>query len=113
MEESKNILYLFGYSLNNYKPLKKLIRIVKEQKELGANIAFIFMHDAVIGLTKKSKIDNQLLDLIDLPISFYILLPDLKARGIDPNYILDEIRKIEYEDLVDLLVVNTRIISWL
>lgn len=90
-----------------------MINIIKEQKELGVNITFVFMHDAVIGLTKKSKMSKHLLDLINLPISFYILQPDLKARGINPNFILDKIAKIEYANLVDLLVANSKIISWL
>jgi len=113
MGESKNIIYLFGYSINNYKPFIKLINIINKQKKLGAEITFVFMHDSVIGLTKKSEVNTQLSTLLDLPISFYILLPDLKARGINPNYVVDKIRKIEYEELVDLLVSNSRIISWL
>ncbi|MFX1497046.1 MAG: DsrH/TusB family sulfur metabolism protein [Promethearchaeota archaeon] len=109
----EKILYLFGYSINNYTPLVKIVNIIRQQKELGADISFIFMHDGVIGLTKESKLNDPLLSLIDLNISLYILLPDLKARGINPDKVLDNIIKIEYEILVDLLARNSRIVSWL
>ena len=109
----EKILYLFGYSINNYKPLGKIVRIIQQQLDLGADISFIFMHDGVIGLTKKSKKSESFLNLLDLQISFYILFPDLKARGINPDKIFNKIRKIDYEELVDLIVANPRIISWL
>lgn len=109
----EKILYLFGYSINNYAPLIKILNIVRLQKEQGTDVSFIFMHDGVIGLTKESKKSDYILSLLDLDISFYVLLPDLKARGINPDKILDNITKVEYENLVDLLVENKRIVSWL
>lgn len=109
----EKILYLFGYSINNYAALIKILNIVRLQKELDTDISFVFMQDGVIGLTKESKKADYLLSLLDLNISFYVLLPDLKARGINPDKILNHITKIEYENLVDLLVANKRIVSWL
>lgn len=113
MNESNKMLYLFGYSINNYKQFNKLVKIIRYQSESGVNISFVFMHDAVIGLSKNSKINNDLNKLLGLNISFFALLPDLKARGIKPKFINDNIKSINYEGLVDLLVANSRIISWL
>ena len=113
MSESENILYLFGYSINNYKRFDKLVNIIFQQKEMGAEIGFVFIHDGVIGISKKSASIDILVKLLTMDITFYALLPDIKARGIDPNYVYENIKKIDYENLVDLLINNSRIISWL
>ena len=51
--------------------------------------------------------------LLNLPVTTYSLLPDLKARGIDATNLQNEVKGIEYEDLVDILVTIPKIVSWM
>jgi sulfur relay protein TusB/DsrH len=51
--------------------------------------------------------------LLNLPITTYSLLPDLKARGIDATKLQNKVKGIKYEDLVDLLVTIPKIVSWM
>lgn len=113
MANNNKILYLFGYSLNNYKKFNKIVEIIDHQLESDVSMSFVFLHDGVIGLTTNSDINVSLNNFLDLNLFFYVLLPDLKVRGIDPKLLNNKIKKIGYDRLVDLLVENPRIISWL
>ena len=73
----------------------------------------ILIHDGVIGTSVKSKKSQYLEEFLNLPIEFYSITPDLKARGIDPKDLPDGIKNIEYEDLVDILAEVPRIFSWM
>ncbi|MFX0048237.1 MAG: DsrH/TusB family sulfur metabolism protein, partial [Candidatus Hermodarchaeota archaeon] len=46
-------------------------------------------------------------------VSVYALLPDLLARGIEPNMVDPRIVCIEYDDLVDILAQTPKVASWM
>ena len=69
------------------------------------------MHDGVIGIDQKGK-KQTILDELKL-FSLYAMLPDLNARGILVDNLLEEVKPIEYSDLVDILDNSQRIISWM
>jgi len=83
------------------------------QLELDVDISVILMHDGVIGTSKKAKTPLSLKNLVNLSISIFAIIPDIKARGMDPNNMLEEIKGIEYDKLVDLLVDAQKIVSWI
>ena len=111
MENS--LLYLFGFSPFQGIQLNNLIEIIKIQINKDNKITVVLIHDGVIGTSKKGKTPEILKQLLDLPIRFKALIPDLKARGIDIASVKGNIQCIEYEDLVDLITNSTNIISWL
>ncbi|MHA1147282.1 MAG: sulfurtransferase complex subunit TusB [Promethearchaeota archaeon] len=111
MEDS--ILYLFGFSPFQGTQLKNLIEIIKLQVLSDIKISLVLLHDGVIGASQKGRTPEFLKHLLKLPIQFKALLPDLKARGINASELLQEIEGIEYKDLVDLLVANQKIVSWM
>ncbi len=111
--ESKKILYLFGYSANTWKGLDKLVNFIKHQLEKGAAACFVFMHDGVMGLSKTSRLAEEMKELLTLPATFHALKSDLEARGINPDEIREPIRVIDHETLVDLLIAHSNIVSWL
>ncbi len=113
MDNQNSIVYLYGFSPRQDDKLRSLLKILKEQIESNMIINIVLIHDGVIGTTKKEKIPEILRETLDLPINFFILIPDLKARGMDPNNLIDKITGIDYNDFVDLLVDMKKIVSWM
>jgi sulfur relay protein TusB/DsrH len=104
---------LYGFSTTLESKLVNLLRLLEYQLEQKKKIHVVFIHDGVIGTSKKSKASNSLLKLLKLPIFLYSMKPDLLARGIDAQNLQDGIRGIDYDDLVDLLVTTPKIVSWM
>ena len=46
-------------------------------------------------------------------ISFYVMGPDLKARGIDESKVIDGIKVVDYKGFVDLVDEHDVTQSWL
>ena len=113
MEQNKDLVYLYGFSgLKNGK-LNTVINIVEDQLKTGVNIKIVLIHDGVIGISKKGEIPQNLEKLINLPLTVYAMLPDLKARGINSETIHEKVILIEYEALVDILADTPKIVSWM
>ncbi|MFX0081795.1 MAG: DsrH/TusB family sulfur relay protein [Candidatus Hodarchaeota archaeon] len=113
MIEANSLVYLYGFSTRKNSLLVNLNKIISEQISIGSKISIVLIHDGVIGTSNKSIIPSGLVALLNLPINFYALIPDLKARSINPNNLRDKIKGIDYDDLVDILVNNSKIISWM
>ncbi len=104
---------MYGFSTTLESKLVNLLRLLEYQLEQKKKIHVVFIHDGVIGTSKKSKASNSLLKLLKLPIFLYSMKPDLLARGIDAQNLQDGIRGIDYDVLVDLLVTTPKIVSWM
>jgi sulfur relay protein TusB/DsrH len=104
---------MYGFSLTLSDKLKDLLKILKEQIKVDIKINIILIHDGVIGISQEAKAPEYLADLLNLPVNIFAVIPDLKARGIDPKNIIKEIKGIEYDNLVDLLVDTQKIVSWM
>lgn len=104
---------MYGFSLTTSDKLKDLLKLIKEQTKVDIKINLILMHDGVIGISQKAKTPEYLEELLNLPVNIFAVIPDIKARGFDPDNIIREIKCIDYEDLVDLLVDTMKIVSWL
>ena len=113
MENKNNLVYLYGFSLRKDTQLGNLITILNEQIQTEAKIKIVLMHDGVIGISKIVKVPSSLMELLNLPIEIYALIPDIKARGIDIQAISDKIHLIKYDELVDILAETPKIVSWL
>lgn len=113
MVADKHIVFMFGHSPRYDNQLENLIEIIKNQIEQRAKIKVVLIHDGVIGTSSKGRIPLALNKLINLPILVYAMIPDLLARGINPNTIIEPIKLLNYDDLVDILVESPRIASWM
>ncbi|GAG90809.1 unnamed protein product [marine sediment metagenome] len=113
MSENGKVLYLFGYSEMTGTHLERLMPILKGQVNKGSQIGFVLIHDGVIGINKKGKIPKKMEELLNMNITIYAMIPDLQARGIALENIHDKIIPIEYDDLIDILDVTPKIISWM
>jgi len=80
---------------------------------MEAKIKIVLIHDGVIGISTIGKAPSSLMELLELPVEVYALIPDVNARGIDIQAIYDKIHLIEYDNLVDILAETPRIVSWL
>ena len=113
MSEDRKVLYLFGYSEMTGTQLERLLPILKAQINKGSQIGMVLIHDGVIGINKKGKIPKKMEELLNMNITVYAMIPDLQARGIALEDIHDKVKPIEYDDLIDILDVTPKIISWM
>ena len=113
MTENRNVLYLFGYSEMTGTHLERLLPILEAQNKKGSQIGFVLIHDGVIGINKKGRIPEKMQELLNMNITVYAMIPDLQARGIAQEQIHDKVRPIGYDDLIDILDVTPKIISWM
>lgn len=113
MKTLKSIIYMYGFSTWNHSQMQNLMDIIHEHSALDLDIKLVLLHDGVIGISTKGQINPLMYVLLNLPITIYALIPDIKARGIDVGRVHKKIKTIEYEELVDLLVDSPKIVSWM
>jgi len=113
MENEKDIVYLYGFSTRKQMYLDNLLGIVSEQTENNVSIIIVLIHDGVIGISLSGSIPGLLDKLLNLPVSVFALLPDLLARGIEPNTVDPRIKCIDYDELVDILAQIPKVASWM
>jgi len=110
---NEDIVYLFGFSTRKQVYLDNLFDIVREQTDSGISIAIVLIHDGVIGTSQSGTMPSLLEKLLSLPVSVFALLPDLLARGIEPNTVDHRIKCIDYDELVDILAQIPKVASWM
>jgi len=66
------------------------------------------VYGAMKGTEKSAAVDSAKGD-----ISFYVLGPDLKARGISEDKLIDGIKVVDYSGFVSLTVDNDKVQAWL
>jgi len=66
------------------------------------------VYSAMSGGKKSSVIENAKSDL-----SFYVLGPDVKARGISEDRLIDGVKVVDYKGFVELSVSNDTVSAWL
>jgi len=108
-----SIVYLYGFSPTSNDKLETLIEILKEQTSLDFEVNIVLIQDGVIGISRKGIIPGSMKTLLNLPVNVCAIIPDIKARGMDPNNLINQVKAIEYEDLVDILVKTQKIVSWM
>ena len=72
----------------------------------------LLIEDGVYGALSKTKHSNMLNVVLD-DINVYVLGPDLKARGVEKDRIIEGIKVVDYKGFVELAVVNDKVQSWL
>ena len=72
----------------------------------------LFIEDGTLAAVAGSQFEKELEQRKD-QLKFYVLLPDLKARGFDVNDVHAGIEAIDYDGFVDLTVEYERVNAWL
>ena len=73
--------------------------------------AVLLFEDGIYGAIKGSATTDRIEGASG--ISFYVLGPDLKARGISEDQIIDGMSVIDYSGFVDLVTKHDNVQSWL
>ncbi len=113
MTENLDMIYLFGFSGLTGNQLQRLLPILKSQIKKNSKLGLVLIHDGIIGITTKGKIQTEMEELLSLDVAVFAMKSDMKARGIDPEYIHGKIKSIEYEDLIDIIDATPKVISWM
>lgn len=66
------------------------------------------VYGAMKGTSKSDMVTNAMKDL-----TFYVLGPDLKARGVDEGKLIDGVKVVDYSGFVNLTVENGKAQAWL
>ena len=72
----------------------------------------LLIEDGVYGALKGTKFEKIVIESLNT-VKMYVLGPDLMARGLDKNSLINNIEIIDYQDFVKLAVENERIQNWL
>ena len=102
----KSMLHLINKSPFERTALDSCLRLAKP----GSSILLI--EDGVYAVLKNAahaeKITGRMEDF-----SFYVLGPDVAARGLDDTPLIDGLTVVDYEGFVDLVVEHDVTQSWL
>ncbi len=74
--------------------------------------AVLLIEDGVVGAIKGTAIEDQLIQAMQ-SCKLYVLGPDLAARGLAEDKLLDGIQVVDYGGFVDLVAEHTSVQSWL
>lgn len=72
----------------------------------------LFIEDGVLATIRSSQFEKELEAKQDT-LRFYVLTPDLKARGFSTQDVKDGIIAIDYAGFVDLVTEYDRVHTWL
>ncbi len=100
------LLHIVNKSHFDRAALQTCLRLVKR----GSGILLI--EDAVYAAQKLEVVNESLADAM-VENAVYALEPDVRARGISIEGILDEITLVDYEGFVDLAAQYDNTMSWL
>lgn len=71
----------------------------------------ILIEDGVYGAMSGTSM-SQMIENAKGDISFYVLGPDLKARGVDESRVIDGVKVVGYDGFVDLTTDNDTVTAW-
>ena len=72
----------------------------------------LLFEDGVYGALKGTRFEELVTEALKSN-SIYVLLPDLEARGMRSDNVIDGIKTVDYAGFVDLAAKNTRVQAWL
>jgi len=76
------------------------------------NSSILLIEDGVYGALQNTSFESSIISAQKV-CKFYVLGPDLKARGRDKSSLISNIEIIDYKEFVKLTVENDKIQNWL
>ena len=86
--------------------LKSCIRLAKS----GSSV--LLTEDGVVGAMQGTAYSKTIQEAMP-NISFYVLGPDLKARGLSEGNVVNGVKVVDYNGFVDLAADHESVQSWL
>jgi len=81
-------------------------------KRIGDGDSVLLIEDASVSAVNNTAFAEQLRSA-SKQSKFYVLQPDLQARGFGTASLLDSIEMVDYDGFVNLVVTHDRVHSWL
>ncbi|MDH5471595.1 MAG: sulfurtransferase complex subunit TusB [Gammaproteobacteria bacterium] len=72
----------------------------------------LLIEDGVIASLKGTSVSDKVSKAME-SVTFYVLGPDLNARGMTDDQIIDGIKVVDYEGFVDLTAEHENVQAWL
>jgi tRNA 2-thiouridine synthesizing protein B len=72
----------------------------------------LLVEDGVIGAIDNSANSDKIKGAMN-DFTFYVLGPDLQARGIDEGSVINGVNVVDYNGFVDLVAETDNVQSWL
>lgn len=86
--------------------LDSCIRLAKK----GSSV--LLFEDGIIAAMQNSKFSSLISEAM-ADVKFFVLGPDIKARGLSDSNVIDGINVIDYDGFVDLTTEHKTVQSWL
>ena len=102
----KTMLHLINKSPMDRNSLDSCLRLA----ESGSSV--LLLEDGVYAALSKASSAEAVSKRVD-DLTFYVLGPDVSARGLDDKPLIDGITSVDYEGFVDLVVEHEATQSWL
>ena len=80
-------------------------------ERVGAGDAILLLESGVYAVLKNAVFAPKLAEAMRC-VSIHVLTPDLAARGIAREEVLDGVVWVDYEGFVELSVTHKPVISW-
>lgn len=77
-----------------------------------AGSAVLLMEDGIYGAIKDSRIADRVASAMG-NCKIYVLGPDVAARGISENKLIDGVTVVDYSGFVDLVADHDKVQAWL
>jgi tRNA 2-thiouridine synthesizing protein B len=74
--------------------------------------AVLLIEDGVYAALSVTSVEAQVKGALDT-VKFYVLGPDLKARGFNEGRVISGISVVDYAGFVDLAAENDKVQAWL
>jgi len=94
------------------------VRVAVLQRVKEEKIGLILLQDAVLGakrgqFSEKESFEQLIIEAMGRGVNVYVLEPDLRARAIKPEEVIENILRIGYPEAVDLIMNEyEHIVSW-
>lgn len=77
----------------------------------GAGILMI--EDGIFGALKGTAVTGKVQKALGNKLKVYVLGPDLKARGMTEDQVIDGVQVVDYAGFVDLVTEYDKVQAWL
>jgi tRNA 2-thiouridine synthesizing protein B len=101
-----SVLHIVNKSPFDRNSLDSCLRLSK------ADSAILLIEDGIYAVQKNSSTAEKMQQAL-AQHSLYALQPDLQARGINPDSVIDGISLIDYDGFVQLTTEYDKLQSWL
>jgi tRNA 2-thiouridine synthesizing protein B len=74
--------------------------------------ALLLIEDGVYGAQRGTR-HSGAVECAAKTLSLYVLGPDVRARGLDPDGLIEGVSIVDYDGFVDLASTHARVHAWL